>query len=131
MTRKENKKDEVYKQVRREKQLHILKKLFVNLGDLPLFLYITISSVWITISTILYVYQTNASLFNEATEIGLGTSVVLGFTFLGIMMLFAWIGFGWMSVEVYKTQLRLFNKGEKKMRGYLVKLVDEITKEEK
>ena len=115
--------EQVYKEVRREKQSRILKRLVVNMGEMPLVLYILFSSLWITISSVYYVYYVAYHEINELFMIGSGGRFLSGFVFFGLMMFSCWVGMGLFAVLIYKARLRLIAKGEKPARGLINKLL--------
>lgn len=115
--------EQVYKEVRREKQSRILKRLVVNMGEMPLVLYILFSSLWITISSVYYVYYVAYHEINELFMIGGGGRFLSGFVFFGLMMFICWVGMGLFAVWIYKARLRLLAKGEKPVEGIISKLL--------
>lgn len=121
--RKPTDREQIYKEVREEKQRHILKRLIIEFGDVLLPLYIVVSSLWITLSTILYIYAKEYRVFNDLVASGYGSAVIYSFALLAILLFICWASFGIGTIWSYKAYLKLKAKGIKKKESLLKRIL--------
>lgn len=124
-----NKKEKSYREMRKKRQKALLKRIIIDMGSVPIALYVVVSSFWIAISSILYIYSTNYSAFNMFFLHGLGADVVYAFVSFGILIFILTITLGIGCVFIYRANVLLFERGEKKTKSYIEEILEK--KEEK
>lgn len=121
--RKPTDREQIYKEVRDEKQKHVLERLIIEFGDVLLPLYILVSSLWITLSAVLFVYAKEYSIFNELVASGYGSAVVYSFALLAIILFVCWASFGIGAIWCYTAHLKLKVKGVRKKENLLKRIL--------
>ena len=111
---------------RRNQTKKALRKIIIDLGDMPIYIFVVISAVWITISSVLYSYARNYSLFNELIEEGFGSAVIESFALFSLIVFILWMTFGFGAIWCFQYHRKLIEKGAKKKKGYLGEIIDEI-----
>jgi len=121
--RKSVNREQIYKEVREEKQRHVLERLIIEFGDVLLPLYIVVSSLWITLSAILYIYAREYGAFNDLIASGYGSVVIYSFALLAILLFACWAGLGIGAFWSYKAHLKLKSRGVRKKLGLIHRLL--------
>lgn len=121
--RKSVNREQIYKEVRDEKQRHVLERLIIEFGDVFIPLYIIISSLWVTLSAVLYIYAREYSTFNNLFASGYGSSVIFAFVVFAILIFICWASLGIGAVWCYKAHLKLKSRGIKKKQSLLKRIL--------
>lgn len=123
-TENKNEEEEIYKKVRQKKVKDIIKRSIIELGDVPIFLFMILSSMWVAVSTSLYVYSLNYPLHKILVNSGGGHLVIMSFSLLTLFMFFVWLVLGSWCIAFYKAHV-LVQKKEKKRKTYIDRLMGE------
>lgn len=115
--------EQIYKEVREEKQRHVLERLIIEFGDVFAPLYIFVSSLWIALSAILYIYANQYSIFNDMIASGYGSAVIYSFALFAIILFACWTSFGVCAFWCYKAHMKLRGKGIRKKESLLKRIL--------
>jgi hypothetical protein len=82
-----------------------------------------------TVSASLFTWSKNYTLFSDAIELGLGSTVIYGFVIYGLLIFILVMTFGFGSIWCFQLHRKFIEKGESKKKGYLTEIVEEINKD--
>ena len=111
---------------RRNQTKKALKKVIVDAGDMPIYIYVVFSAIWITVSSALYTWSNSYSIWYEAIEEGAGSYVIYGFVVYSLIIFILVMTFGFGSIWCFQYHRKLIEKGAKKKKGYLGEIIEEI-----
>jgi hypothetical protein len=124
------KKERDYKEMRKKKHVALLKRLIVDMGSLPIAFYIAVSAIWIAVSSCLYAYSTNYQLYNILFREGFGNDIISGFVYFGILVFIVVLVIGIGCTGIYRANVLLLERGEKKTKSYLAEVLQKKKEKE-
>jgi hypothetical protein len=120
-----------HKEYHREKTKEVIKRLIIQGGELPVMMYVVLSSIWISISAGLYVYSVNASSFKLLIQEGFGSYIFFMYGQITLLMFFVFLSFGILSLFIFRAKIRMEDKGVQKPKNLVEEIFDDINKNKK